>query len=89
MHAVFRVVEFTSETSEEQALRGLNDQVIPAIKKAPGFVKGTWFGDSTGGHGLVLFETEEQANAEVRQKRPGPPGVRILSSEVYRVQGEA
>ena len=89
MHAVLRVVEFTSETSEEQALRGLRDQVIPAIEQAPGFVKGTWFGDSTGGHGLVLFETEEQANQEVAQKRPGPAGVRILSSEVYRVQAEA
>ena len=56
---------------------------------APGFVKGTWFGDEKNGHGLVIFETEEQAKQGVQQVGEVFMGVTVTSSAVYRLHAEA
>jgi hypothetical protein len=91
MYAVFTVVTFTSGTSEEEARKGLESELIPAIKQAPGFVKGLWFGDDQQGHGLVLFDTEEQAQQAVQAIGSGSNavGAPVASSKVYPVYAQA
>jgi len=89
MYAVFSSVEILPETSEKTAIRFLNDELVPMLKQAPGFVKGTWFGNDREGHGVVLYDTEEQAKQGLQVIGFEPGGVKVTSSEVYRLHGEA
>lgn len=89
MYAVLSVAEFLPSTTEESAKRFLNDQLVPMVKQSPGFVKGTWFGDDRRGHGVVLYETEEQAQQGVQEVGLEMGGVVVVSSEIYRLHGEA
>jgi len=91
MYALFTVVDFTLGRSEEEARNALKSQLIPAIKQAPGFVKGLWFGDEDQGHGVVLFETKEQAEQASRAAVGGSEsmGTNVVSSKVYEVKAEA
>ena len=67
----------------------LHAELIPQIKQVPGFVNGTWFGNESVGHGLFLFETEEQARQAVQPVDSNMFGTTVVSSDVYRVHGEA
>jgi hypothetical protein len=87
MHAVLTVVNFDS--SEDEAVQSLHSDIIPMVKQSPGFVRGSWFGDDKGGHGLVVFDTEEQARQGVQEVGFTIGGARVVSSEVLRVHGEA
>jgi len=89
MYITFSVVEVSPETSEETAIRFLNDELLPMLKQAPGFVKGTWFGNDRKGHGVVVFETEEQAKGGLQEIGFELKGVKVVSSEVYRLHAEA
>jgi hypothetical protein len=91
MYALLTVVDFTLGKSEEEARKVLKSQLIPALKQAPGFVKGLWFGDDNQGHGLVVFETKEQAEQASQAVVPGSEsmGAHVLRSEVYPVHAEA
>lgn len=71
MHAV--VVNVTVN-DREAATRALNEQVVPGVSSAPGFVRGTWVGLAGGkGTSIVVFESEEAARAaaERAQETPG------------------
>ena len=72
------------------ALSGLHENVVPRVKNAPGFVRGTWFGDQETGHGLMLFQTEEQARrmATTVVSSPNDP-VQIEHVHVSEVSAEA
>jgi hypothetical protein len=89
MYAVFGVVEMLPGTTEEGAIEDLNEGLIPGVKQAPGFVKGTWFGDEKHGHGLLVFETEEQAQQAAFKVGDVFMGVKVISSGVYRLHAEA
>jgi hypothetical protein len=89
MYAVFGVVEMLPGTTEEGAIKDLKEGLIPGVKQAPGFVKGTWFGDDKHGHGLLIFETEEQAKLGLLKVGDVFMGVRVISSGVYRLHAEA
>ena len=89
MYAVFSSVEFLPGTSEESAIKFLNGELIPMLKQAPGFVRGTWFGNDREGHGVVLYDTEEQAKGGLQEIGFELGGVKVTSSEVYRLHGEA
>jgi hypothetical protein len=87
--AVFTIVEMEPGRNSA-AVRMLKDELIPQVKQTPGFVRGTWFGDDEVGHGIVVFETEKQAG------QAGQPinsivldGVRVVRSDVYRIDAEA
>lgn len=74
----------------EESIRGLNEDVVPMVKQAPGFIRGTWFGDEHVGHGLVLFGSEEQARQAAGMVSAGPDDpVQIESATVYEVNAEA
>ena len=60
MHAV--VVRVTIEDFET-ARKDLQEQVVPTVSKAPGFVAGYWTRseDGSNGIGMILFDSEESA----------------------------
>lgn len=73
-----------------QAQSGLHADVVPQVQKAPGFVRGTWFGDQEDGYGVTVFESEEQARqvASMVTSAPDDP-VQVEDVHVYEVHAEA
>jgi hypothetical protein len=89
MHAVLVKVQIKSGRYDE-AIQSLQTNVLPQVTGAPGFVRGTWFGDHETGHGLVVFESEQQAQAMagmVSAEADDP--VEIQDVKVYEVHAEA
>jgi hypothetical protein len=75
------------------ARKALNEQVVPRVKQAQGFVKGFWTvrDDSAQGTSIIVFKTKQDAEAAMGMVRntPTPPGVTVNSVEVREVIGEA
>jgi hypothetical protein len=74
------------------ARKAVNEQVIPRVKQAPGFVKGYWTvrDDSSAGTSMTIFKTKQDADNAVTMVRntPPPPGVTLNSAEVREVIAE-
>ena len=89
MYAALVTVKLDA-TRPEDIMKNLHESVVPRSKQAPGFVRGTWFGDGKRGHGLILFESEKQAQdmASHASMDPASP-VQIESTAVYKVNAEA
>jgi hypothetical protein len=87
MHAVVVHVDVKDLA---EAKRGVEEQVIPAQKQAPGF-KGAYFVDLGDGRGMSVsvFETEEQAKAGAPPEGTESPGVTIKSVQFGEVIGSA
>ena len=87
MHAV---VVRVSITEEEAALAALRDQVVPQVSQAPGFVAGYWTRKEGGGLSMIVFESEDAAQA-ASERIPGtvPEGVTLESVEVREVVANA
>ncbi len=67
MHAVVLEV---SITDFDQARKELDETVVPGVSQAPGFVSGVWVAlDGNRGRSIVIFESEEAANAAAGQVR--------------------
>ncbi len=93
MHAVLGAVEIDTSRADEAA-ELLNTFTVPTVKQAPGFISGTWFRslDGTRGHGLLLFDSEDAANAAAQRAAEGPPPgapVKFVSAEVFEVAAQA
>jgi hypothetical protein len=87
MHAV--VVNVTIN-DPEVAIAELNDQVVPQISQAPGFVAGHWVRlAGNKGASIVAFESEEQARTAAERIEAGREGVTFDSVEVGEVVGHA
>ncbi len=73
-----------------EAKRGLNEEVIPMMKEAPGFL-GAYFVavDDTHGVSIEVFETEEQARAGAPPEGAEAPGVRLGTIQFGQVVGSA
>ena len=72
------------------ALKGLTEDVVPMVKQAPGFLKGTWVGDDQSGYGLVVFASEQEARqAASMVSASSDDPVQIESATVYQVNAEA
>ncbi len=89
MHVVYTKVGIRPGRHQE-SIDGLKDNIIPRVKQAPGFVKGTWYGNDQYGQAVVLFESEDQAQgmAKMVTAEPGDP-VEILEVQVYQLHAEA
>jgi hypothetical protein len=89
-HAVVINVNLPGEGTPEDGLKMLNEMVIPQARAQQGFQSGTWMNDHGKGMGVVLFDTEENANAAKQQLRPpvGTPTT-FVSSSVYEVGAQA
>ena len=89
MYAVIVEVD-TSGAEREESLRALREEIVPAIRQAPGFQSGTWARHPTEDKGLslVVFDTEENAQGTANRFAVGAnprPGVTIERSEVREV----
>ena len=84
------VVSVEVDDADESA-RMLNEQVIPGLKQAAGFVSGVWVNvDAKHGTSIVVFDSEENAKAALPPEGPGPmPGVTITTATVGQVVGRA
>jgi hypothetical protein len=84
MHAV---VGRSSIQDFDQARKFLREEGIPRLSKAPGFVSGHWMRlDENTGASVIIFESEEaaQAAAEMFRTNP-PPTVTPISIEIGEV----
>lgn len=63
MHAV--LVSVTIESGrEDDAVKHLNEAVLPGVRQAPGAVSGVWIAPQDGqGYSTVVFDSEENARA--------------------------
>ena len=75
----------------ERGRQVLNQEGIPRLRQAPGFVAGNWVAlDETTGTGMMLFESEEAAKAAAERIKTNPPAgdaVTINSVEIGEVVG--
>jgi hypothetical protein len=60
MHAVVTRVTINDNDAGESHLR---ENVVPGVSQAPGFVAGYWTRKDGTGLAMVLFESEDAANA--------------------------
>jgi hypothetical protein len=87
---MYAIVIHADISNLAEAQRGLEEEVIPMIKGAPGFV-GAYFVavDDTHGVSIEVFETEEQARAAAPPENAEAPGVTLGSIEFGAVVGSA
>jgi hypothetical protein len=73
-----------------EAKKGLDEQVLPMLKQAAGFV-GAYFVrlDDTHGISVQVFETEEQARGNAPPVGTTAPGVTLASQQFGEVIGSA
>jgi len=83
MHAI---VIHANIHDQAEAKRGLDEEVIPMMKGAPGFV-GAYFVavDDTHGVSIEVFESEEQARAAAPPEGATAPGVTLDSLQIGEV----
>jgi hypothetical protein len=87
MYAVFATVDFRDH---EVALKALDEQVVPMVKGAPGFVTGYWVQlDDLHGQSVIVFETEDQARAGMPEVGGESPGVVFTSVSIGEVAAHA
>jgi len=87
MHAVVVTVSISDREVAESHLR---EQVVPGVSQAPGFVAGYWTRKDDSGLGMVVFESEEAANA-MSERVPSmvPDVVTVKDIEVREVVAHA
>jgi hypothetical protein len=85
MHAV---VARSTIQDFDQAGKGLREKGIPRLSQTPGFVGGYWVKlDEKTGASMILFESEEAAQAAVEWARANPAAmVTPISIEIGEVQ---
>jgi hypothetical protein len=89
MHAVLTSVTINDQATAQGYLR---DQVVPNAKQAPGFVAGYWVRDEGEGRGVIVFESEDAAQAasgRISEGIGGNPGVTLNSVTVGEVVASA
>jgi len=87
MHAI---VIHASISDLAEAKRGLDEEVIPMMKGAPGFL-GAYFVAVDDSHGVSIevFETEDQARAAAPPEGAEAPGVTLDTLQFGEVIGSA
>ena len=88
MHAIVVTVAIEDFEKSRQALQ---DEIIPRVKNAPGFVAGYWLEPVDGqGLSIVVFETEEAAREMSKMVEPGAtpsPFATVTSMQLREVVG--
>jgi hypothetical protein len=89
MHAV---LVFVTIQDFETARKGLQENVVPAVTRAPGFIAGYWTRSEDGANGkaMILFDSQESAEAASGPIRAGATdGVTVEDIEVREVVAHA
>jgi hypothetical protein len=75
----------------ERGREFLNQEGIPRLQQAPGFVAGNWVAlDESTGTAMMIFESEENAQTAAERIKTNPPAgdaVTINSIEIGEVVG--
>ena len=88
MHAVVAQVTINDDTGAAENF--LREQVVPGVSQAPGFVAGYWTRKESRGVGMVVFESEDAAQAVVeRFGSMVPDMVTLEGAEVLEVVAHA
>jgi heme-degrading monooxygenase HmoA len=75
---------------EEAATKALQEQVVPRVSQAPGFIAGYWTRKDNAGLSMIVFESEEAAQAASKQVQSGmPDAVTLDGVEVREVVANA
>ena len=87
MHAVVVTVTISDHEVAESHLR---EQVVAGVSQAPGFVAGYWTRKDDSGVGMVIFESEDAAEA-MSERVPSmvPDVVTVENIEVREVVAQA
>jgi hypothetical protein len=87
MHAVVVTVTISDHEVAESHLR---ENVVPGVSQAPGFVAGYWTRKDDSGVAMVLFESEDAAQA-MSERAPSmvPDVVTLKDIEVREVVAHA
>jgi hypothetical protein len=87
MHAVAVTVTISDIEAAESHLR---EHVVPGVSQAPGFVAGYWTRKDDSGLAMVVFESEDAANA-MSERIPSmvPDVVTLGNVEVREVVAHA
>jgi Antibiotic biosynthesis monooxygenase len=93
MHAVVGQVKL-DPSRDEEVRKALSETVVPTAKQMAGFVGGTWCRSLQDDRGIsvLLFESEQAANAAAEQMRQGPPPgtpATFVSADVFEVVAQA
>jgi hypothetical protein len=89
MYAVFATVDIMPGRYEE-SIRALDEHIIPMCKGAPGYLRGTWFGDHKSGNCLMVFDSEDSAREMAKHVTANPDDpIRVTNTQVYEVEREA
>jgi hypothetical protein len=88
------VVVHATISDFDQAHQALNDETIPKIAAAPGFVTGWWLAPREDGKGMavVVFDSEEAAAGLLAVMQPGAkpnPYATVESVELRDIAGHA
>lgn len=87
---MYAVVVRVTVNELERAQEELNNQVVPNVSKAPGFVAGYWTRSGNEGLSMVIFESEEAARQMAdRVPQTVPEFVTFESAEVREVVASA
>lgn len=87
MHAVVVKVTIHDDEGAQSALR---DRVVPRMSQAAGFVTGYWTRKDNGGLSMIVFDSEDDANAASELPRSvAPDEVTQESVEVREVVAHA
>lgn len=87
---MYAVVVKVTMSDREAALHELREKVVPGVAKAPGFVCGHWTRKDNTGLSMVIFESEEAANAMSERVRSIlPDAVTLEDVEVREVTAHA
>ena len=87
MHAV--VIRVTIK-DRDASISELREKVVPAVSQAPGFVAGYWTRKDDAGLSMVVFESEDAAQAASERIANGiPDSVNLEDVEVREVVANA
>ena len=87
MHAVIVNVTINDPLAAERALR---EQLVPRVSQLPGFVTGYWTLKDNTGLTMLIFESEDAANAMSQHAEATvPTAMRFTDVEVREVAAHA
>jgi hypothetical protein len=85
---VHAVVVRVTVNDEERGRQMLNEEIVPRASQAPGFVAGYWTrsGSDQSGLSMIVFDSEEGANAVAQIIQQGPPDPDAVTLEGVEVR---
>jgi hypothetical protein len=87
---MYAVVVKVTINDREAAERALNEQLVPRVSQVPGFVAGYWTIKNDTGLTMIIFESEDAANAMSEMARSVVPDAMSLDDvEVREVAAHA